>query len=151
MYDCIVNTQQYRLKSSGHPLTPNTRQGAFIAFVVVFPMFVHGRGCDRECVRHDYDDRSHRMKVTKEYWVRCSGSVRGIWNGRSGSTPGSDHPLIRAPVEELQQGRRFVAPRSPPRLRTTLKASFPILCPRAEAASDVAIPNRGLELPKYTR
>lgn len=81
------------------------------------------------------------MKVLKDRCVHHSGGDRSARNWRSDSTPDSDHPLVQAPVEGLQQGRRVVVPQSLPRLRTTLEVSFPVLGPRAEVVSDVAIQN----------
>lgn len=101
----------------------------------------HAHGRDRGCVRCDRGVHSRRMKVSKEPRVRRSGSDRSVRDGRSHSTPGSDHPLIRAPVEELRRGRRVVVPQSPPRLRIVLEGSFLAPCPRAGVVSDATIQN----------
>jgi len=99
----------------------------------------HCHGHDRECVRYDHDYRCRRMKVSEDQRVRRSGSDRSVRNGRTDPTP--DHPLVRAPVGEPQQGRRVVAPQILQHLRTTLEVPFPALGPRAEVVSDVIIRN----------
>lgn len=78
------------------------------------------------------------MKVSEVLHVRRSESDR---SERSDPTLDSDRPLIRAPVEGLQQGRRAVVPQNLPRLRTALEVSFPALGPQAEVVSDAAIQN----------
>ena len=81
------------------------------------------------------------MKALEDRCFRYSWSRWSVLNGRTDSTPGNGHLLIREPVEELLQGRKVVALQNLPNLHITLGVLFPVPYLQVEEVSDAATRN----------